>query len=214
MSRRSHRKADLIVAAQRAIAQHGTSVRLNQIADIAGVTSGAVLYHYPEVKDLLVEANRAGMDRFYNARLEAINGLMDPAERLRVTISLGVPRDSDDEDVRLLCSLGGEASRNTVYAALLTGLYDRQVGMYSSILEIGAATGVFELRQPAQTIARTLVALEDAYGYRIMAKHPTIGYAEAVELILDCARMATGHPLSADGSLTSSTHLEPEGHTS
>lgn len=216
MSRRSRPKADLIGAAQRAIAQHGTSVRLNQIADIAGVTSGAILYHYPEVKDLLVEANRAGMDRFYNARLEAISDLTDPAERLRVTISLGVPRDPTDEDVRLLCSLGGEASRNTVYAALLTSLYDRQVGMYSAILEVGAATGVFTLRQPALTIARTLVALEDAYGYRIVAGHPTIGYAEAVELILDCARMATGHPLSGNGidSLTSSTHREPEGHSS
>lgn len=215
MSRRSGRKADLIVAAQRAIAQHGTSVRLNQIADIAGVTSGAVLYHYPEVEDLLVEANRAGMDRFYNERLEAISGLTDPAERLRVTISLGVPRDPDDDDVRLLCSLGGEASRNTVYAVLLTSLYDRQVGMYSAILEVGAATGVFTLRQPAQTIARNLVALEDAYGYRMMAKHPTIDYAAAVELILDYARMATGHPLMAEepATLTSSTHVNPEGHT-
>ncbi len=207
MSGRSGRKADLIVAAQRAIAQHGTSVRLNQIADIAGVTSGAVLYHYPEVEDLLVEANRAGMDRFYNARLDAISGLTDPAERLRVTISLGVPRSADDEDVRLLCSLGGEASRNTVYAVLLTSLYDRQVGMYSTILEVGAATGAFALGQPAQAIARNLVALEDAYGYRIMARHSTIGYREAVELILDYARMATGNPLR------SSPDDEPEGRT-
>jgi len=195
----SERKADLIVAAQRAIAQHGTSVRLNQIADMAGVTSGAILYHYPEVDDLLVEANRAGMERFYNERLDAISYLTDPAERLRVTISLGVPDDPADEDVRLLCALGGEAARNTVYALLLTGLYDRQVGMYMSILDVGAATGAFALQQPAQTIARNLVALEDAYGYRIMAKHPTLTYQEAVHLILEYARMATGHPLDTEG---------------
>ncbi len=195
---RGGRKADLIVAAQRAIAQHGTSVRLNQIADMAGVTSGAVLYHYPAVEDLLVEANRAGMERFYNARLAAIEGLTDPAARLLVTIRLGVPRDPDDEDVRLLCALGGEAARNTVYALLLTGLFDRQVGMYVTMLEVGSATGVFELRQPAETIARNLVALEDAYGYRIMAQHPTIDYDTAVELILEYARLATGHPLAAD----------------
>jgi len=205
---RGGRKADLIVAAQRAIAQHGTSVRLNQIADMAGVTSGAVLYHYPAVEDLLVEANRAGMERFYNARLAAIEGLTDPAARLLVTIRLGVPRDPDDEDVRLLCALGGEAARNTVYALLLTGLFDRQVGMYTTMLEVGSATGVFELRQPAETIARNLVALEDAYGYRIMAKHPTIDYDTAVELILDYARMATGHPLDADGRTTTRTTIK------
>ncbi|HAN70165.1 MAG TPA: hypothetical protein DCQ36_01045, partial [Actinobacteria bacterium] len=98
---------------------------------------------------------------------------------------------------------------------LLTSLYDRQVGMYSGILEVGAATEVFTLRQPAQTIARNLVALEDAYGYRMMAKHPTIDYAAAVELILDYARMATGHPLMAEvpSTLTSSMNLDLEGHT-
>lgn len=195
MGRSSGRKADLIVAAQRAIAEHGASVRLNQIATIAGVSSGAVLYHFPEVEDLIVEANRAGMERFYRERMDAIAGLSDPAQRLHLTISLGVPRDPQDEDVRLLCSLGGEASRNTVYAVLLTSLYDRQVGMYSTILEVGEAKGVFELAQSATTIARNLVALEDAYGYRIMAQHPTLDYATAVELILDYARMATGHPL-------------------
>ena len=209
MSRSSGRKADLIVAAQRAIARHGTSVRLNQIATIAGVSSGAVLYHYPEVEDLLVEANRAGMERFYNERMEAIAGLTDPAERLYVTISLGVPSDPDDDDVRLLCSLGGEASRNTVYALLLTSLYDRQVGMYSTILEVGEATGAFTLQQSAQTISRNLVALEDAYGYRIMATHPTLDYATAVDLILDYARMATGHPLPATHRMNPSL---PEQH--
>lgn len=195
MARRSERKADLIAATQRAIAQHGTGVRLNQIADMAGVTSGAILYHYPDIEDLLVEANRAGMERFYNQRLELIAAVADPAERLRLLIELGVPKGPDDEEVRLLCALGGEAARNTVYALLLTSLYDRQVGMYTSILELGAALDVFTLQQPAQTIARNLVALEDAYGYRIMAEHPTLDYAATVELILDYARMATGHEL-------------------
>lgn len=197
MSKRGERKADLLVAAQRAIAEHGTSVRLNQIATMAGITPSAVLYHYPEIEELLVEANRAGMERFYNQRMEAIAGIPDPAERLRVTITLGVPEDPDDEEVRLLCALGGEAARNTVYALLLTSLYDRQVAMYASILELGRATGAFDLRDREWTIARNLVALEDAYGYRIMAKHPTLDYPTAVELILDYARLATGHPLTA-----------------
>ena len=205
MGRRT--KVDLIAAAQRAIAEHGTSVRLNQIADAAGVTSGAILYHYPDIEQLLVEANQAGMERFYSQRLEAVAKVDDPADRLRVLIELGVPQGPDDEGVRLLCSLGGEAARNTVYALLLTSLYDRQVGMYTSVLELGAALGVFALAQSAQTIARNVVALEDAYGYRIMAKHPTLDYTTAVELILDYARMATGHPLTGhaigNGSATS-----------
>lgn len=192
---KSARRADLLEAAQRAMAEFGPGVRLNQVAEEAGLTSGAILYHYPDLQELLIEANRAGMERFYDERVRAIEGLTDPARRLVVTITSGLPVDEDDEEVRLLCALGGEAARNTVYAVLLTSLYDRQVAMYQSILEAGAALGTFRLRDDALAIARNLVALEDAYGYRIMAKHPTLDNTATAELILGYARLATDHPL-------------------
>lgn len=193
---RTERRADLIEAARRAMLRHGTDgVLLNQVAEQAGLTSGAVLYHYPDLRDLLLEANQAGMERFYEARMRRIAGLTDPVVKLVVTIRSGLPTDPDDADVRLLCELGGAAGRNRVYAALLTTLYDRQVSMYQTILESGGAQGVFTLADSTLTIARNLVALEDAYGYRIVARHPTIGVAEAVELILSYARGMTGNPL-------------------
>lgn len=195
---RVERRADLVEAARRAMLEHGTSVRLNQVAEQAGLTSGAVLYHYPELQDLLLDAHRAGMERFYEDRLRAVAGIDDPARKLVVTIASGLPTDSEDPDVRLLCELGGAAARTTVYAALLTALYDRQVSMYQVILESGAARGVFALKDSSLTIGRNLVALEDAYGYRMMARHSAIDHGVATQLILDYARLATGHPLPVD----------------
>jgi AcrR family transcriptional regulator len=192
------KRTDLLEAAQRAMAEHGASVRLNQVAEEAGLTSGAILYHYPDLQDLLVDANRAGMERFYDYRVKAIAGVTDPARRLVITIEGGLPIDEDDEEVRLLCALGGEAARNTVYAVLLTSLYDRQVAMYQSILESGAALGVFSLASDSLTIARNLVALEDAYGYRIMAGHPTLDQDACADLILNYARLSTNHPLDRE----------------
>ncbi len=192
---RQQRREKLLKAAQRAVVIHGADVRLKDVADMAGLTSGAILYHFPDVQSLLVEANRAVMERFYDNRLRAIQGLSCPGEKLTVTIASGLPRDSDDEDVKLLCALGGAASRYPVYAAMLTALYDRQVAMYQIILEAGAASGVFTLSQLSETIGRNIVALEDAYGYRMVARHATIGHEVATELILDYARLATSHPL-------------------
>jgi AcrR family transcriptional regulator len=193
---RAERRQDLIEAARRAMIQHGTDgVHLNQVAEQAGLTSGAVLYHYPELSDLLLEAHHAGMERFYDLRLKKIARISDPVEKLVATVRSGLPDGPDDPDVRLLNELGGAAGRNRVYATLLTTLYDRQVSMYQLILETGAAHGVFTLAGDSLTIARNLVALEDAYGYRIVARHPLIGPAEAAELILDYARQATGNPL-------------------
>ena len=195
---KSAKRNDLLEAAQRAMAEHGTAVRLNQVAEHAGMTSGAILYHYPDLQDLLVDANRAGMERFYTERVAALEGINDPAARLTVTITSGLPVAQDDEEVRLLCALGGEAARNTIYAVLLTALFDRQVAMYQTLLDTGATQGVFQLSSDSLTIARNLVALEDAYGYRIMASHPTLDHDVAANLILDYARLATSHPLPVE----------------
>lgn len=201
---RTERRANLLDAAQRAVMKHGADVQLNQVAAEAGLTSGAVLYHFPDVQTLLVEANRAGMERFYDDRLRRIEGIAEPDRRLVLTIESGLPVDSDDPAVKLLCELGGAAGRYPTYAVLLTALFDRQVAMYQIILESGAAQGVFTLTSPSLNIARNIVALEDAYGYRMVARHPSLDADASTELILDYARVATGHPLPrrADGERT------------
>jgi AcrR family transcriptional regulator len=201
---RTERRANLLDAAQRAVMKHGADVQLNQVAAEAGLTSGAVLYHFPDVQTLLVEANRAGMERFYDDRLRRIEGIAEPDRRLVLTIESGLPVDSDDPAVKLLCELGGAAGRYPTYAVLLTALFDRQVAMYQIVLESGAAQGVFTLASPSLTIARNIVALEDAYGYRMVARHPSLDADASIELILDYARVATGHPLPrrADGERT------------
>ena len=195
--RQAERRGQLVAAAQRAIAAHGLDgARLNRVADEAGLTSGAVLYYYPEIDDLVLEATRAGMERFYEQRVRMMEALDDdPVARLIALIDSGLPSDPDDIEVRLLCELGGSAGRHPVMASLLTTLFDRQVGMYQVVLEQGAARGMFTLTQPSLTIARNLVALEDAYGYRIVAQHPSIDYDGACELIRAYARASTGHPL-------------------
>ncbi|WP_170223115.1 TetR/AcrR family transcriptional regulator [Nonomuraea turkmeniaca] len=194
---RSDRRLDLIEAARKAIVRHGIDgVQLSHVAEEAGLTSGAVLYHYPDLGELLVEAQHAGMERFYEQRMRRLADFTDPAEKLVVTIRSGLPTGPLDPDVRLLNELGGAAGRNRVYGVLLTSLYDRQVSMYQAILDTGAALGVFRLSSDSLTIARNLVALEDAYGYRITARHPVIGPDEAAALILSYARAATGHDLA------------------
>jgi AcrR family transcriptional regulator len=192
------RRDALVGAAQRAMLEHGTDVKLRHVAEAAGLTSGAVLYHFPDVQQLLLEANRAGMERFYDQRVAALTEIDNPADKLVRTVRTGLPVDSDDASVRLLCELGGAAGRQPIYAVLLTALYDRQVAMYQVILESGAARGDFTLTSDSATVARNLVALEDAYGYRIIARHASIDHDVAAELILDYARMATGHPLQTD----------------
>lgn len=195
--RQERRRAELIQATQRAIVKHGADgAILNRIAEEAGVSPGTVLYYYPEIGTLTVETIRAAMDRFYTARAGVLDEVgLTTAGRLVRMISLGLPEGPWDEGVRLLCELGGSAARFPVNASLLSTLYDREVGLYQILLERGANEGVFSLRLPALEVARNLVSLEDAYGYRIISNHPGITVAVARQLILDVARIATGNHL-------------------
>jgi hypothetical protein len=54
----------------------------------------------------------------------------------------------------------------------MSQLLDREVSLYLSVLREGEASGAFRLRHPALTPIRNLVALEDAYGFNLLAKVP------------------------------------------
>ena len=198
------RRDALVGAAQRAMLEHGADTKLRHVAEAAGLTSGAVLYHFPDVQALLVEANRAGMERFYDERVATPRGLDDPVEKLVVTIRTGLPVDGRRR-------LGAPALRARRRRRPPAGLRraahlalrppgrdvpgDPRVRSRPRHLHADAARSL--------TIARNLVALEDAYGYRMVAGHPTIDHAVATELILDYARVATGHPLDPPEGTTS-----------
>jgi len=195
--RQSERREQLVIAAQKVVAEYGlTGAKLSRIANEAGLTSGAVLYYYPEVDELVVEAIRRSMHRFYEERARMLESLADdPALRLVRMIEAGLPMNGQDVEVRLFCQMGGAAGSNSLAATMLTSLFDRQVSLYQVVLEQGRARGEFASIGSTLSIARNIVALEDAYGYRIVAGHGTIDGAAAIELVLEYARAVTGHGL-------------------
>jgi AcrR family transcriptional regulator len=187
----AQRRRDLIAATESAIAQKGLhDVRLRDVADEAGLTSGAVLYYYDGLDELFFAVYERGIDRFCREREEVVAALMDPAARLAAAIHLGIPQQSDDPDIRLLYEFEGVAFRNAACADLMHGYIERQVVMYASILEDGAATGVFRLADEAATIARNIVGLEDGHGVYVLTGHREPSDVE--RLVLSYAALATG----------------------
>jgi hypothetical protein len=86
-------------------------------------------------------------------------------------------------------------SRSQVHARLMSQLFDREVSLYLSVLREGEADGAFRLSQPALTLARNLVALEDAYGFHLLAKTSSVDAATALGALVGYARTATGATL-------------------
>ena len=174
------------------MARGATAVRLKDVAEEAGLTPGAVLYYYPNLDDLLVEVHHTAGERFCRERAEAVEREVDPRRRMRVAIRRGLPTGPEDVTVRTLYEMDALVGKSTLYTALSTSFFERQVAMYQVILEAGVAQGYFALSDDTVTIGRNIVALEDAYGLHVLAGNPFIDVTEAERLIVAYARSATG----------------------
>ena len=194
------RRQQIVAAAQRAIVKHGlSSVRLRDVADEAGLTSGAVLYYFKELDALLLEVHLQAQERFCRQREDAVDGASDPYEKLRVAVRCGLPTGPDDELVRALYEFEGKAFRDRTFAALTQSYFERQVSIYRSILAAGEASGAFKPSAPVRAIARNLVALEDGYGFYVVLEDNDLDAESAEQLIMSYAYAALGAPAEAAG---------------
>jgi AcrR family transcriptional regulator len=180
-----------VAVTSKLVARKGlASVRLRDVADAAGLTSGAVLYYYEGLDDLFTAAYDRAVERFCRDREQAIAGIDDAAARLATAVRLGVPDGPDDAEIRMLYELEAVAFRSAACAALMAAYIERQVAMYASVLEVGAAVGRLRLSGDARSIARNIVALEDGQGLYVLLGRDT---SEAVEArILDYVAAAAG----------------------
>jgi AcrR family transcriptional regulator len=187
----ARRRQELVSAAAAVVSRKGLSgTRLRDVAEAAGLTSGAVLYYYGNLDELFTEAYDHAIDRFCRQRERAIAGIADPAQRLARAIRMAIPTGPDDDEIRLLYELEPVAFRDQACAALMSAYIERQVAMYAAILEVGAATKVFELAHEPRTIARNLISLEDGQGLYVLMRRDDPREVES--RILDYLAAAAG----------------------
>ncbi|MCG7205109.1 TetR/AcrR family transcriptional regulator [Streptomyces arenae] len=190
------RREALVSAAGRAITQRGLEgLRIKDIADAAGVSQGSVLYYYPELSDLVLEVHREAVESYLASRQEAYDSApaTDPAARLLALLRSGLPTVADDPVHALLYELHRRAGRSPGHAELMASLFSREVALYTTALEVGAAVGIFTLAGNPRDLAHGLVALEDGYGLHMISHNAALKLERTHELLRAQARMVTGH---------------------
>lgn len=191
-STQAKRRDEILDAAQKLLLRSDTAaVRIADVAAELDMTPNAVRYYYRDVEGLMAELSQRGNERFYTRRLTAIEDVEDPALRLAMTISAGIPTGPDDAEWRVtwraVLAAGFELNRTPT----ISEIYHRQVGLYQSVLDVGAALGTFTLSGRSIDIARTIMSLEDYLGYRIVARDRAFDRQTALRLIREYAELAT-----------------------
>lgn len=177
------RREELLDAALVALADRGvTGLRIRDVADQAGVSTGTVHYHFNDISELIVAIHELAADRFGTGRRELALSIEDARDRLIALAETGIPSVDDDPLVVSLYELGVVHRRDPVHRSLLRSLYEQQVVLYSAALEVGVAQGHFRLDASAWDLAENAVALEDSFGLHIITG--TMPYERARDLLI------------------------------
>ena len=190
----TRRRSELVSATSDVVARKGLAgVRLRDVAEAAGMTSGNVLYYYDGLDELFFAAYERAIERFCVEREKAVARLRKPSRKLAAALRLGVPTGPEDTEIRLLYEFEAVAFRSPECADLMAAYIARQVDMFEAILREGAAAGEFDLAGDPRRLARNLVALEDGHGVYVLT-----GQVDPRELerhLLEHAAAVTRAPL-------------------
>lgn len=187
------RREHLISATLETIAAHGLAgATMKNIAEKADISPRLVAYYYPELESLIEAAHQAATDRYYWARQRDLEGDLTPTEKLARLMYSGLPRGEDLLLSQVLDEISVSASRSPMHATLMTLLFDREVSLYTAVLEVGAALGTFALTDAAEVVARNFVALEDALGLHLLAHNSSLTLERAEQQLASYALSATG----------------------
>ncbi|HJS93119.1 MAG TPA: TetR/AcrR family transcriptional regulator [Solirubrobacteraceae bacterium] len=197
----TQRRTQFAAAAQRAMSRKGTfNVSLRDVAREAGVSPGAILYHYDDFEAVLVAAWQDLSERFGQQRRRILE--LDAAEpaRLATAIHHAVPSGSADERYLLYAAIGHYRS-NATMRALARATTHAEIALYHTIIEAGSARGVFTLGDRSIAIARTIVGLTHGLGIWIVHDDPEVGFAEGEHLVRGYAEALTSVKLPSPLSL-------------
>jgi AcrR family transcriptional regulator len=185
------RRMQFATAAQRAMSRKGSfQVSLRDVAREAGVSPGAILYHYEDFEAVLVAAWEDLSDRFGRQRRQVLDLTAGEPEKLATAIHHAVPSGSGDERYLLYAAIGHYRS-NAAMRTLARATTHAEISLYHTILEAGAARGAFTLGDRSIAIARTIVGLTQGLGIWIVHDDPEVDFGEGERLVRSYAEAAT-----------------------
>lgn len=187
------RRRDIVDAAITALmAADGADVSIADVARRLDLTPNAIRYYYRDSDALLWAVRERVEQRFLTDRVAALAELADPRDQLACAMGIGLPAGPDDAEWRVTFQpvMAGRATPE--YGEMIGDVFNRQAALYAEVLTRGADAGLFALAVPAADIARTLMAMEDYLGFRIVMLDPGFSRSEALRLMRQYAELATG----------------------
>ncbi len=201
-SARERRREQLIAATITAIAHRGLSrVTISDVAEIADVSHGLLIFHFQSKENLLAETLRSMSDAHRKAWEDALRQAPpSPAARLDALIRAEFSTESQSpESLTAWCAFWGETPNRPLYLEQC-GSNDRaQIEAFEDICGALVAEGSYALdvRRAARVIRLTI----EGVWLELMFSAKPYSYDEAVKTAYFCAATLFPQHFSEDGLL-------------
>ncbi len=169
----------LLKAAFREVAEKGFSeVRLEDIAQRAGVSKGVTLYYFASKEDLFRQLFSWLIASIEQRMREAVERVDDPIEKVRALVALIFPSPARNRAFfRAYVDFCGLAARREAFRAVGERFYAGCREIDGGIVKEGMRQGVFAVRD-AEEAASTLRAIFDGLMLQwLMEKEPEASFA-------------------------------------
>lgn len=190
---RSSSREHLLASAGRVLRHRGLhGIRVREIAAAAGMSPGAVMYHYRSLEELLLALHEDAQERYLALRRTAVEGGRGDAwSRLLAGFTSGLPPYSDGDLIGLLYEMHGLTRQSPRHAVLLTDLWEAEFALTLALIEDGVREGLFTVSAPAAA-ARSLLALEDGLALHLVSANGALDASLATETFTAAARAILG----------------------
>ncbi|WP_031470113.1 TetR/AcrR family transcriptional regulator [Sciscionella sediminilitoris] len=158
---RAEREKRVIEAASAAIGELGLSaVRVSDIAERAGMTTGHVTYYFPSKSDLLMLAIRLSEEALIERAKATLAAIEDPWNRLDHLIGISVAKEHGDPGWLLWFQVWADAATNERVAEVHNELDARWRDVLREVLDYGRTKGTFRFTDLDETATLLSSALD------------------------------------------------------
>jgi AcrR family transcriptional regulator len=165
-------RAKVLKAAMEVAAERGPDrVRVQDIAERAGMSPGHVMYYFGKRDRILVDTLLLAESDLAAQRDRRVAGAATPGEALDRLVRLYLPSGADDVRWKLWAQLVARPPRDAETLAAYTAVIDSWATCLAGVIAAGVDTGEFVCDEPEAVAARSC-RLMDGYALEVLLGAP------------------------------------------